>query len=171
MYTEINNECPHSAKNSNNNDEYDPVEDHLFFNKHLFYAVECSIYKDNHKILDVPKYHEYDFICKLMSIDKESILLVALDSGYILSYHMQNNQIFYKNKTKIYEDNRQLQCNADENNRQLQCNADDLEKDFNYCGVEIENDIVIIDLNIKKEYYKFDTKTGLLRKLIFSGNN
>jgi hypothetical protein len=143
--------------------EYGPVEDYLFFNGHLFYAVECSIYKDNHKILDVPKYHDKDFICKLVSIDKESILLVALDSGYILSYRIQNDSLTYKNSTKIYE------CNLE---RDLELSYYDQEYLMIFIDdLEVENNIVTINLNIKKEYYKFDVETGLLKKLISSDNN
>ena len=99
----------------------------------------------------------------MVSIDKESILLVALDSGYILSYRIQNDSLTYKNSTKIYE------CNLE---RDLELSYYDQEYLMIFIDdLEVENNIVTINLNIKKEYYKFDVETGLLKKLISSDNN
>lgn len=125
---------------NNYSSKYGIVEDHLFFKGHLFYVVGCSIYKDNHKILELP---DDDFIAKIAVIDSIDILLIGMDNGYILSYHIYDHELVYQNKTKI--------CGYD-------CVSD--------CefinDIEVNGDKIIVDLNIRKESYIFNAN-GLLK--------
>lgn len=112
----------------------DQVNDYVFFAGHLIYAVDCSIYRDNHKVVELEKFYEGDLITKLAIVDNK--LLVGMDNGFI---HIYNHEMKCVSKTKIYD------FNADK--EKFTTFIDDIELD-------VERNIIVINLNTRKEYYQ-----------------